>query len=226
MTRLAVIGIARAASSAAPFEVVPGAARLAALCVPEAMLSGRPARIAMARRAEECAGDVLPVAAGVASRWEIARWLERNAEPLGRALARVSGCCELVATLESPAAPGPAAESPVGAGADGLAWLQRRAARRRSLEAERDRLAGRAAAISAGLGPIVRAVRVAPFESPAPGADLAILLPRANISQAVRRLARAARVRGAEAIRVSGPWPCFSFASLPPAAGEIGEAAR
>jgi hypothetical protein len=142
--------------------------------------------------------------------------INRRRAQLEAALTAVSGRTELGVTVEGGSMPasgseetGDAATEPV---TDGRAYLRKLSlehADRRRRRAERLALLE---GLRAALGALALHERVHPPASPAL-VSVAHLVPRRDEARYRQRVARFARDRSAYRVRVTGPWPPYSFAS-------------
>lgn len=102
----------------------------------------------------------------------------------------------------------------------GADWLHRRRSARQSSDAVRAALQ----AVRAGLGPLAENSRLAARDD---AIDLSLLVPRASLEQLRRTLPEAlsqAAWPTAQPCRATGPWPPFSFVSLPRFPAEVAAA--
>jgi len=189
---------------------------LVLLHAPAARGQSRAARLALVCRAAAAVPAFLPVTAVPAPLAAFGARLGGDAARLAPALAAVRGCAEVLVTLEdrAPDAP-PRARR---AAPQGRGWLHERLSRLQAGDRCAAALAADLGALAADLGGAVAAHRLMGFALPGGGrgADLALLVPHADAEALRARLA--ARVWPAgRAARVTGPWPCFSFAPQLPA---------
>lgn len=149
----------------------------------------------------------------------VSRIRRRRAE-LEAALAAVSGCVELGVTVEEVSAPGRGEEARQQAGeavtqlrgeADGKAYLRdlsRQYADRRRRRAERAVLLERLRSAIAPLAIDERVHRVSPPDL----VSVAHLVARSEVGRYRGRLDGFAHEHGVTRVRVTGPWPPYSFA--------------
>ena len=190
-------------------------AGLVLLHAPARRGAARAARLEMLVRLAAILPALLPVTGPPAALPALRARLAQEAAALRPALAHVRGRAELLVTLEDRAPPAREGAAP----RNGRDWLAHRHACQTAQRARAERLAGLLIPPPQGLDAGIADHRLIPFALPGgrAGADLALLVPRGAAPALGARLESRVWPRDVAA-RVTGPWPCFSFA--PPAGGE------
>ena len=155
--------------------------------------------------------DYLPLRGPLPEAAAMQAYLTHNRAAVTQCLAQTAGCFEAVVTLTLPqtVTSEPSQES-------GRAWLADRAAAQAQSDAERTVAEDLSARLVAALGALLRAHRKAYH---AEITDISVLVHHSDRTAFLAELGRASRTLPLPAgatCRVSGPWPPFSFAPVPP----------
>lgn len=208
-TLLATLGVTllphAAAAAAAASAGIVAQGGLAAIVAPAAALPDHAARLRRAAAAAAAVPTFAPVGRGAADAHALKAWLAAERATLGAALDRLEGCAEWIASCRLPAAEAPRYMAQT----SGAGWLRARAAESQAEGDAARRAESVLTALATRLGVHARAWRLARFDG---GSDLAILAAR-DAGPVLRALSGPDR----DALRLSGPWPAYSFVAPAPA---------